>query len=271
MKLPRPFRFSCVVIASGIATASSIACADEAPTSGSSPSAWQAAFGVAALSAPRYAGSNRTFTQLLPLVSVQKGPWFIDTFRGIGGQYQTAGGFSVSEALNYDLGRRQSDSTWRPGSRTLQGMGNIPGSVVSRTVISQQFNSILSASGEAEFSLKSGTHRARYRAGIELALIQRPTDVLTLDADLHGGNAAFNTAYFGVSPLQSARTRFALYKADGGLFAYSGSVTWTHIFSPRWSTTVIERATRYMGKADDSPIVQRHTALSTILAVNYAL
>jgi MipA family protein len=248
----------------------STARADESPTAPDA-GALQASFGVAAITAPRYAGSDKTFVQALPLISVQKGPWFIDSLRGVGAQYQSESGFSASEAFHYDFGRVDRDSNLRPGSRTLRGMGDVTGSVVSRTTVAQRFNSILSASVEAEYSLKDGTHRGRYRAGVELGLVQKETDIVTVNADLHAGNAAFNRAYFGVSPAQSARSGFAAYKAASGLYAYSASATWTHVYSPHWSSSIVLRGTHYMDEAGDSPIVKRHTALGTALAVNYSL
>ncbi|URL58999.1 MipA/OmpV family protein [Luteibacter flocculans] len=264
---PRSVRTTGALCLFTVAAAASAAESTQAPDA----PADQAAFGVAAVTGPRYAGSDRTFVQILPVIAIQKGPWFIDTLRGLGAQYQTESGFSISEALHYDFGRVDRDSTFRPGSRTLRGMGDVAGSVVSRTIVAQQFNAMLSASAEAEYSLKDGTHRARYRAGVEVGLWQSETDSVAVNADLHAGNRAFDRAYFGVSPVQSRRSGYAAYQADAGLYAYSGSATWTHVFSPHWSSNLVLQGTHYMGKAGDSPLVKRHTALGTALAVNYSL
>lgn len=265
--LSRSVRAASTICLLALAAAASAADSTTAPVAPMD----QASFGVAAITAPRYAGSDKTFIQVIPLISVQKGPWFIDSLRGVGGQYQSDGGFSISEAFHFDFGRVDRDSTLRPGSRALKGMGDVAGSVVSRTIVAQRFNSILSASAEAEYSLKDGTHRGRYRAGIELGLVQRETDILTVNADVHAGNSAFNRAYFGVSSAQSAKSSFSAYRADSGLYAYSASATWTHVYSPHWSSSIVLRGTHYMNEASDSPIVKRHTALGTALAVNYSL
>jgi outer membrane protein len=235
------------------------------------PNALQAVVGVMAVSSPRYAGSDRDRAQFLPVASVSKGPWFADALRGVGAQYQTDGGFAISEAFHYDFGRLERDNSMRPGSKSLHGMGDVPGSIVSRTIVAQQFNAMASMSAEAEYSLKDGIHRARYRAGVQLALIQKESDMLTLNVDIHAGNSAFNRAYFGVSPLQSSRTHFSTYRAGGGLYAYSSALNWTHVFSPHWSSSVVLSGQRYIDKADDSPVVARHTALTSAVAVNYSL
>ncbi|HVI56045.1 MAG TPA: MipA/OmpV family protein [Luteibacter sp.] len=274
MNPSRPLHAAWVVTALGLVTVSPLAIAQDSASTTQAPAAdpntLQAAVGVAAVNAPRYAGSSRDRVQFLPVASVAKGPWFADTLRGIGAQYQTDGGFSISEAFHYDFGRVDRDSNLRPGSKSLRGMGDVPGSIVSRTIVAQQLNAMLSMSAEAEYSLKDGTRRARYRTGVQLALIQREADMLTLNVDVHGGNAAFNRAYFGVSSAQSARTRFATYRAAGGLYAYSSSLNWTHVFSPRWSSNVVVSGVRYSGQVDDSPIVARRTALTSAVAMNYS-
>jgi outer membrane protein len=268
----RSFRAARTLSALGLTTVTTfVGAQDAAPASSPDPNALQAVVGVAAVSAPRYAGSKRDRIQVLPVVSIAKGPWFIDTLRGVGAQYQTQGGFSVSEALHYDFGRRDRDDGLRPGADELRGMGDVPGSVVSRTIVAQQFSPVLSTSAEAEYSLRDGTHRARFRAGLQWALIQRDSDMLTWNADIHAGNASFNQAYFGVSPLQATRTRFTPYRAAGGVYAYSSTLTWTHVFSPHWSTSVTLSGLRYTGKASGSPIVARRTALTSAVAMNYAL
>lgn len=275
MKPLRPFRATWAMAALGLVVVSSLARAEDrtATTSPSmpDPNALQAVAGVVAVSAPRYAGSDRDRIQFLPVASVSKGLWFVDTLRGIGAQYQTESGFSISEAFHYDFGRLERDSSMRPGSTSLRGMGDVPGSIVSRTIVAQQFNAMASMSAEAEYSLKDGIHRARYRAGVQLALIQKESDMLTLNVDIHAGNSAFNRAYFGVSPLQSSRTHFSPYRAGGGLYAYSSTLNWTHVFSPHWSSSVVLSGQRYIAKADDSPVVARHTTLTSAVAVNYSL
>lgn len=272
MTSPRSFRAARTLSALGLVTVTTLVGAqDAAPAPSPDPDALQAVVGVAAVSAPRYAGSKRDRLQVLPVVSIAKGPWFIDTLRGVGAQYQTQSGFSVSEALHYDFGRRDRDDGLRPGDDALRGMGDVPGSVVSRTIVAQQFSPVLSTSAEAEYSLRDGTHRARFRAGLQWALIQRDSDMLTWNADIHAGNASFNQAYFGVSAAQASRTRFTPYRAAGGVYAYSSTLTWTHVFSPHWSTSVTLSGLRYTGKASDSPIVARRTAVTSAVAMNYAL
>ncbi|SKB74125.1 MipA/OmpV family protein [Luteibacter sp. 22Crub2.1] len=268
----RPSHAAWVITSLGLVTVSPLASAQDhaSTTPATDPNALQAAVGVVAVNAPRYAGSDRDRVQFISAASVSKGPWFADTLRGIGAQYQTESGFSISEAFHYDFGRVERDSNLRPGSKSLRGMGDVPGSIVSRTVVAQQLNRLLSTSAEAEYSLRNGTRRARYRAGAQFGLIQQDADILTFNIDVHGGNAAFNRAYFGVSAAQSARTRFVAYRASGGLYAYSGSLNWTHVFSPHWSSNVIVSGARYIGQIDDSPIVARRTALTSAVAMNYS-
>jgi len=230
----------------------------------------QFTLGIAESVAPRYAGSDDYRVQTLPVIAIQRGIFFLDTTRGLGAEYLTHSGFYISTSINYDFGRVQRDSELLPGSKKLAGMGNVPGSVTSRTMIGQQITPYLMASAEAEFTLKDGTHRSRYRAGLEYTPWKTDKDVVAIDLNTHWGNRGYNQAYFGVTELQSSRSGFAPYSATGGLYAYSLSASWNHTWTPHWSTSLIASAMRYTDKVEHSPIVQSRFAAITTLALTYS-
>lgn len=225
--------------------------------------------GAAAVAAPRYFGSKDDRVLFAPVIAAQSDILFFDSVRGLGVQFQTDGGFYVSQSFGYDLGRLDRDSSWRPGSKTLAGMGTVPGSVTSHTMIAQQFTSYFTLNAEAEFALKDGARRNDYRVGGKFTLLQNDKDTVTMDLDAHWGDRRYNQAYFGVTDAQSARSRFAAYSAGSGLYAYSVGANWDHALSKHWSTSLTVTGVRYVHEADGSPIVQRRAFASAIGAVTY--
>ncbi len=108
---------------------------------------------------PRYMGADEYRSQMLPMFTVQSGMLFADSLRGLGLQYQSPSGFGASAALNYDFGRTEKNSTNRPGSNELKGMGTVGGATVADLMLSQQLLPWLTVSGEARTA--SGRREAR--------------------------------------------------------------------------------------------------------------
>ncbi|MBB4130077.1 MipA/OmpV family protein [Xanthomonas sp. 3075] len=226
--------------------------------------------GAAAVAAPRYAGAERARVQANPVLVVQRGMMFFDTARGAGLQFQSDSGFYVSQSVYYDLGRLQRDSDWRPGSRVLAGMGDVPGSVTARTLVMQQITPYVNVNAEAEFALKDDARRNRYRAGVEFTLLHSASDTVTLDLDVHAGDRRFNQAYFGVTDVQAARTRLQGFNAGSGVYAAAVGSSWTHSLGDHWATTVGVTGTRYADNAEDSPLVVRRSFVGGTFAVTYS-
>ncbi|RBK88973.1 MipA/OmpV family protein, partial [Xanthomonas oryzae pv. oryzae] len=222
--------------------------------------------GAAAVATPDYAGAERARVQFNPVLVVQRGVLFFDTARGAGLQFQSNSGFYISQSLYYDLGRLQSDSNWRPGSRLLAGMGDVPGSVTARTLVMQQVTPYVNVNAEAECALRDAARRNRYRAGVEFTLLHRASDTVTLDLDVHGGDHRFNQASFGVTDAQAERTRFAAFNAGSGVYAAAVGGSWTHSVGDHWATTLGVTGTRYLDNAEDSPLVARRAVVGGTFA-----
>jgi outer membrane protein len=218
---------------------------------------------------PRYMGADKYRSQILPLLSVQRGIFFVDSTRGLGLQFQSSSGFSASAALNYDFGRSEKNSSGRPGSHDLAGMGTVGGATVGDFIIGQQLLPWLSVSGEAELRVAGEKRGNRYRLGVEGIAYHSDSDAVTLDLDAHAGDARYNGTYFGVSPLQSQRTGFSRFTADSGIYAYSAALNWQHTFDPHWSTLASLGVTHYTDQTRGSPLVKTDAEATALIALNY--
>ncbi|MFA0918125.1 MipA/OmpV family protein [Pseudomonas tremae] len=219
---------------------------------------------------PRYMGADEYRSQVLPMLTVQRGIFFADTMRGLGVQFQSASGFGASAALNYDFGRTEKNSGNRPGSNELRGMGTVEGATVGDFMVSQQLAPWLSASAEAELRVAGEKRGNRYRLGFEGIAYHSQTDTVTLDIDAHAGDSRYNQTYFGVSPMQSQRSGFSRFTADSGIYAYSAALAWQHTFDAHWSSVASVGVTHYTDQTRGSPLVETDAEGSGLIALNYA-
>ncbi|KQM46489.1 structural protein MipA [Pseudomonas sp. Leaf15] len=255
----------------GAATLMCFALAPQAYAADASPAADETTItlGLGMGGTPRYMGADRYRPLVLPMLSIQHGALFADTTRGVGLQFQSDSGFGTSAAINYDLGRKQRDTTTSPGGDELRGMGDINGATVANFTLSQQLLDWLSVNAEADIRM-AGEHRGnRYRFGLEGILLHTGRDTLSLAVDAHAGDSRYNQTFFGVTQAQSQRSIYSKYSADAGIYAYSASLNWQHTLDTNWSTLASLTVTQYDDQASDSPLVRHRSSGLGLFAINY--
>lgn len=226
--------------------------------------------GLGAAYVPRYLGAKNTRVVPIPTLSIYRGIFFVDTVRGAGAEYQTNGGFYSSLALSYDPGRAEKNSDWRPGSKRLQGMGEVKGATTANLLLAQTLTPWLSLNAEAEFRLAGQERGNRYRLGLESALLQTTASEFTLGANVHAGDGRYNRTYFGVSETQARTSRFTRFEAGSGVYAYSLSVDWHYDVDQHWTASMGGNVMRFSEKARNSPVAERKTGVTGFTTLHYA-
>lgn len=241
-----------------------------------SDTGWRSSVGVTAGVTPRYLGSDKSHIAVAPDFTFTDGTFFADSERGLGAQYQGDAGFTASAALNYDPGRTEKNSLYRPGSKgltgskELKGMGRVKGSALANVGVSQEITPWLTVSGDVNVPFAGQKHRGQdFRLGVSSALPMGDSDQLILSADALGGSSNFNRTYFGVTPEQSARSGYRAHKTKAGIYGYSAGAGWEHQFDENWTTGANLGVTRLTGKAGDSPIVKKKTSATATATVRY--
>lgn len=229
----------------------------------------QASIGIGVAVAPRYMGSKDYHPTPVPVLSLNRGIFFVDTTRGVGVQWQSSSGFFISQSFFYDAGRVDRDSNFRPGSKQLSGMGEVNSIATSTLLMGQQLTPWLSVSSEVEFGLDGHRRGTRHRTGIEATVLNQSKDTVTVGFDVRSADRRYNQTYFGVTEQQAQRSRFASFTPGGGLNQYALNTTWIHKFDDHWSTLVLISASQLAGKVEDSPLVERRTAVMAASSVNY--
>ncbi|WOI55667.1 MipA/OmpV family protein [Palleronia sp. LCG004] len=90
-------------------------------------------------------------------------------------------------------------------------------------------------------------------------VITYPTDNLTvtLGPRMLIGSGDYADTYFGVTESEAARSNFAAYDPDGGVLSAGLELGATYAINDRWGVEGAVTWDRFMGDAEDSPIVQQ--------------
>lgn len=217
----------------------------------------------------RYMGGRGYRPLIVPMLNVSRGIFFVDTVRGAGIQYQSASGFYIGEAFNYDQGRDDRDSPWRPGADRLARLGEVKGAVTSTLTVSQRIVPWLSANAQAEFGL-DGRRGHQYQLGLESIVARGTSDPVTLDVNVKAGDHRYDRTYFGITRAQSLASGIDRYAPGGGIYAYALTVTWDHHFDKHWTGELIASGSVYTDRAARSPIAQRRVGVTVLPSLSYA-
>lgn len=219
--------------------------------------------------APEYLGAKSTRVQPVPVVFIRQGDFYLDSVLGLGYRHETKSGLFFSQVFNWDPGRTDHDSNYRPGSDRLRGMGTVKGSLVTTTEMGYSITPWLSVHIQGEFALTARERGNRYALGLEGGLWRESKDDVWYAVNAHFADGRFVQSWFGVSRTQSAASGFPGYTPNRGLYAHSASLNWEHRFTRHWSTLVSVNAIKLTGNAGKSPIVQESFNTYALATVNY--
>lgn len=226
-----------------------------------------AGVGVAWLS--KYVGSEDGKFVMVPTLSVYRGAFFLDSIRGIGVEYLHDNGIYASVGLGYDPGREERDSTWRPGSRRLRGMGRVGGATTLNVLAAVPLGKWLSVNGEADLRVGGASRGDRYRAALEVSALDDEENLLTLGAHVHWGDRRYNQTFFGVTPAQGAGTGFHVFLPEAGAYGHGLVVDWHRYLDRNWTLSMGVKALRLSGRLKSSPIIEKREDLSGFASLHY--
>jgi outer membrane protein len=255
--------------------------------------------GLGAVSAPRYEGARERRVAPLPVLQFEWSNGFYISGMSAGMHLSNAalsGGASLEYGPLLALQPRRNESgvadvlggvdnaggpsvvaqspavapRAAPGNSRLDGMDPIG----ARLQLGGFFNYYLSPQLRITNSLLYGSgnerHGATWRVGVQrIAAALAPYHSAALSAGVTVANREYNQAFFGVSPAESQRSGFGAYRAGGGLEdAYLG-LRWNWALAPSWLVTSNLQATRLLGSARRSPLVEQPANLTVSTALAY--
>lgn len=118
----------------------------------------------------------------------------------------------------------------------------------------------------------AGNDRRGLRAVISIQHLAQelaPHHALSLSAGVSLVNRAYNQAYFGVTEHEAGHTMNLQYAPGGGLLDVRVAGRWNWALGPSWMVTTGLQASRLLGDARRSPLVERTINLSASSALAY--
>ena len=244
--------------------------------------------GLGAVSAPRYQGAQDSERAALPVLQVQ---WSNGAF--VSGM---RAGIHLSRAPQVEFGPLLE---WQP-RRDPEGEGGdfdgigamrlylvaMPQAALSGNRLAGMpaihsrvqgggfLNYYLTPDWRFTSSLLYGAGNARNGMKLELG-VQRLAIAfdaqhrLAFDAGVTLANRRYNIAFFGVSESDSFASGNPVFAAGGGLKDARLGVRWNWAWSPSWMLTSSVQASRLLGSARLSPLVERPTNLTVSTAIAY--
>lgn len=219
-------------------------------------------FGISTIVIPKYDGAKTYRVLPLPTVSFAHGQYFVQGLTG-GIRYPLTPHWSFGALISVDPGRREGDSS------RLSGMGDIAMSAAVGGFL--RWHAGRASVGASFLQTAHSGYGNRFVIDGAYALIDRPADRLTLGADTVWSNSSAMQTYFGVSAAQAASSggHLSEYHPSSGFSRIDFTLAWQHRFDRHWSLQTMLGVRTLLGKANDSPIVERGTNVFGALGAAY--
>lgn len=247
--------------------------------------------GLGAISAPRWEGAGSRKVSALPVLQIQ---WSTGLF--ISG---TSAGMHLTQDPTLEFGPLVALQPRRDESGSATGVGGIgenssvigftPGvdrltagdsrnRLVGMSPVSTRllgggfFNYYLAPQWRLTSSVLYGAGNDRHGGLLDVGFQRLVSPLaqphkLSFSAGVTVVNRDYNQAFFGVSSAAAVRSGNRVYSAAGGLKDAHLGVRWNWALSPEWMLTSNLQATRLLGSAKTSPLVERPTNLTVSTAI----
>jgi outer membrane scaffolding protein for murein synthesis (MipA/OmpV family) len=209
---------------------------------------FRASIGLGVGYAPEFEGSDNYDPMPLPFLDLRYGNFFLSSSQGLGYTVISTPNFTVAPAIGYTSGRDESDS------QLLAGMGDVDGGLTAGGLVGVHTGPF-SVLMDLKFGL-GALEGSTIGLGAFYSLPTSGPISARVGLGAQYATSDYNQARFGVTPLQSARSGYAVYQPGGGIkhYALSGSVDYD--LSELISLGLFGEYRVLAGPAADSPIVR---------------
>ena len=237
---------------------------------------WDASIGAVASFAPEYAGADRNRLRVAPGFYLRWGRVSFATRSGFVSRSADPGArggmridLSPSErwriglGLRYDFGRQESSSD------ALRGLGDVPSTLRVRLGTSYRLDDGWSIGGSMTVDAfgRGGGNQGDISVGKAWALTPGTSVAAGLALGFAGDR--YMQSYFGVTPVQAARTGYPVFEPSSGLRDISANVTARTELGHPWALFYGASASRLLGPAASSPLTRQPNSWGVNAGVVY--
>ena len=233
------------------------------------PTPWDINLAVGAAMQPTFHGSDRYRVTPIPLVIIR---WHDAVSLGVEGLslYWHDNNFRIGGGVNYDGGRldHETGGLLSTGDNRLQGLGNIDASVGLRGFVSYKLGPVYFDTSAMKY-LGPQNKGALVNVGGSAPFALTKQFIFRPHMGATWGDDNYMQTFFGVSPLQSSRSRFPEFNAGSGVEDVNGGLTIVYLLSTHWFWGADATATQYLGRAARSPITISNTNATVATVIGY--
>ncbi|MDE2427658.1 MAG: MipA/OmpV family protein [Burkholderiales bacterium] len=220
--------------------------------------------GAAALSIPKYSGSDESRLAAYPMFDVQwKNGAFFSAINGIG--------YNFSKAPGWQYGLRMSLEAARDESRSakLNGLGDVNTALEPGAFLNYSINQNYSLVSSIRYG--SGVDHN----GLQLSVGGRATTSLNsrhrLSASFgaNWANSSYVQSYYGVTAAQSVASGYTQYTPSAGLTDLRVGASWHWNIDTNWSLTTGASVKHLTGDTGKSPFVFQKNPVTIFSAASY--
>ncbi len=223
---------------------------------------WRIDAGPALVVAPQYPGSRGELTVPLPIVDIAYGRClFLNTTHGLGAYVINRENLQLGTSVWFRRGRFHDESS------RVADLGDIAtapqgqlfaryrlGPIVLGTTLARDFGGSSGLTIETSFAW-------------QLQLSSRAQ--LALGAQGSYGNRRTMDAWFGVTPEQARVSGLPEYSPGAGFTSVGPMASLNYMLSQRWTVSAHVADNILVGKASDSPIVERNALPTIVVGATY--
>jgi outer membrane protein len=226
---------------------------------------WDVTLGLVVLDGEKYPGSSKRKLHIYPLGEiVYKDRFFFKgdsipgaTIRGLGAYLFKDQHWGVTASIAPDFTERREQDDVR-----LRGLGNV--AMTMRGALAASYSRDwwrITAGITQDLSNKK---KEGVKGGLDFAATYHATDRITLNAGpgVTFANGENTRAFFGVTPLQSTRSGYAVYTPKGGPQSVRFSTGMNYRLGGGWFTGAFVSESKLLGDAANSPFIEKKQELS---------
>lgn len=221
--------------------------------------------GAAAISLPKYSGSDENRITAYPLFDAQwKNGAFFSAINGLG--YN----FSKNPSLEYGL--RASLEAARDESRSgkLHGLGDVGTALEMGGFLNYNIDQTYSLASSIRYGSGIDHNGLQISFGARATTLLAPQHRLSASIGANWANTAYMQSYYGVNTSQSLTSGYAQYSPSSGLSDIKLGASWHWTIDSNWSLVTGASITRLSNDASKSPFVFQKNPVTIFSAASYS-